>query len=135
VELAPGAIDFELDREAFGADRSRVLARIAGERAVAPGCGYALARPGSDAVSFGPAVARSAEAARALARWFAFRHTAEDAYWDLLPENVEAARIARELGFERRRELVRMARPGAPHPAPFRSHNASVFAIAGFEYG
>jgi hypothetical protein len=56
-------------------------------------------------------------------------------FWDLLPCNTEALRLAQEFGFERRRQLVRMALPGVPNFAPFAHSDAAVFAIAGFEYG
>ena len=126
---------FRLDREAFGADRGRVLESIAVESTSIPGCGYALGRPGSKAAYFGPCVARTAEAARALLEWFLAKHPGEDVYWDLLPGNVEAPRLAREFGFEPRRRLVRMARRGAPAGASFAHNDAYVYAIAGFEYG
>lgn len=132
---APGPIDFELDRAAFGADRASVLARAAVESVVVPGCGYALGRPGTRATYFGPAVARSREATRALLAGFVSRHAAEDVYWDLLPGNAAAAALAGEFGFERRRELMRMVRPGMARPPAFQHDDASVYAIAGFEYG
>jgi hypothetical protein len=56
-------------------------------------------------------------------------------YWDILPKNQDAVAIAREFGFERARELVRMAIPGVENPAPLLNNNALVFATAGFEFG
>ena len=53
-------------------------------------------------------------------------------YWDLFPEVPAAVELARELGFERRRELVRMAlRPEAASLG----RPERVFGAAGFEYG
>ena len=125
-----------LDREAFGADRAVVLASLAAEEAAAaPGEGYALGRPGSKAAFFGPCVARSAETARVLLQWFLGRHPGETVFWDLLPANREAVELAREFGFERRRELVRMARRGAAGSGSFEHNDSLVFGIAGFEYG
>jgi RimJ/RimL family protein N-acetyltransferase len=128
--------DAALDREAFGADRShllRVLAAI--ESSSIAGQGFAMGRPGSRAAYFGPCVARSPEAARALMAWFLERHSEEEIYWDILPANDNAIQVAREFGFERTRELVRMSMPGAGHPAPLKNTDALVFATAGFEYG
>jgi len=125
-----------LDRAAFGADRAAVLASLAAEEAAAaPGEGYAMGRPGSKAAFFGPCVARSAETARVLLQWFLGRHPGETVFWDLLPANREAVELAREFGFERRRELVRMARPGPAGSGSFEHNDSLVFGIAGFEYG
>jgi len=125
-----------LDSQAFGADRSELLATLAplGGAAVA-GEGYAMTRPGSQAAYFGPCFSRSPEIAGELLAWFLSRHAGEPVYWDLLPGNTEAVRLAQDFGFERRRRLVRMVRPGKPGAAPLVHDAARVFAIAGFEYG
>ncbi len=125
-----------LDAQAFGADRSRLLATLApcGSAAI-PGGGYAMARPGANAAYFGPCVSRSPEAARQLLGWFLAGHPFQPAYWDLLPENTAAAELAREFGFAPLRRLVRMVRPGVAGAAPLTHHNSHVYAIAGFEYG
>jgi len=136
--LAPlrlDALDTQLDLEAFGADRVAILHRVAIESACIPGHAYAMGRPSSKAPYFGPCVSRSAEAARSLLQWFLAAHPGEMVFWDLLPCNTEALRLAQEFGFERRRQLVRMALPGVPNFAPFAHSDAAVFAIAGFEYG
>jgi len=128
--------DPELDVRAFGADRSRLLAGLArGPAAALPGLGFAFARPGSLAAYFGPCVARSAEAARNLLQWFLERHAGQTVFWDLLPANEAASVLAREFGFERRRELVRMVRRGAAAGSSFEHDDSMVYAIAGFEYG
>ncbi len=130
------APDAALDREAFGADRSRLLNVLAGiESASVAGSGFAMGRPGSRAAYFGPCVARSAKAARDLLAWFLHRHEQEDVYWDILAVNTDAVEIAREFGFERRRELVRMALADAKNPSPLRNGDSLVFATAGFEFG
>lgn len=129
-------LDATLDREAFGVDRCallRLLARI--ESASSSGAGYAMGRGGSKAAYFGPCVSRSVEAARNLLSWFLARHPEECIYWDLLPQNAQALDLAQEFGFERVRELVRMARPGVEGAVPLVHDNQQVFAIAGFEYG
>ena len=125
----------ELDAAAFGADRMNVLRPLAVESAAVPGEGYTMGRPGTKATYFGPCVARSSDAARTLLEWFLARHPGESIFWDLLPGQPEALRLAREFGFEPRRRLVRMALRGSPGAAPFRHDDSAVFAIAGFEYG
>ncbi len=123
--------DRELDREAFGADRSAVLDRIAVESAVLDN-GYALGRPGSRAAYFGPCVARDAATAARLLDWFLALHAGEPVYWDLLASNPEAALLAQSRGFRRLRSLVRMVRPAG---APLAHNDGLAWAIAGFEYG
>ncbi len=125
-----------LDRQAFGADRSQLLEMLAplGAAAVADE-GYAMARPGSQAAYFGPCVSRGPGTAAELLAWFLARHPGEPVYWDLLPDNVEAVRLARACGFAPQRRLVRMARRGTPGAAPLDRDDSLVFAIAGFEFG
>jgi GNAT superfamily N-acetyltransferase len=138
AKAAPGmplGFDAALDREAFGADRTRMLGLASVESAEIPGCGFAMGRPGTRAAYFGPCVSRSAEGARTLLDWFLALHPREDVFWDLLPGNSEAVRLAREFGFEPRRKLVRMARPGTPRPPRFAHNDSYVFAIAGLEFG
>lgn len=126
----------EPDRAAFGADRSRLLELLApgGAGAIA-GEGFALGRPGSKAAYFGPCVARSTEAAGALAASFLAAHPGQPVYWDLLPGNQAAAALAREFGLTPVRRLVRMVRKGRPDAPPLEHDDSQVFAIAGFEYG
>lgn len=134
-EASPGDLPraVEIDREAFGADRSFVLERLARQfRAEFLGCpdGYVLARPGSKAHYLGPCAARNAAAAESLIRPLLARHRGERMFWDLLPANQEAAALARSLGFEPIRKLVRMGRP----PTPV-GQTGLVWATCGFEYG
>jgi len=125
-----------LDRAAFGTDRTALLAALAplGVAAI-EGQGYAMARSGSLAAYFGPSVARRPEAAGELLVWFLSRHPGETVFWDLLPSNPEAVRLARAFGFESVRRLVRMVRRGIPGAPPVVHDDSKVFAIAGFEYG
>lgn len=126
----------DLDLAAFGAPRDRVLDHLArGEAASAGDAGFAMGRPGRAAASFGPCVVRTPEAARNLLQWFLTRHQGENVFWDLLPENQAAVRLAREHGFELRRRLVRMVCRGQPASNPLRFDNSLVYATAGFEYG
>jgi GNAT superfamily N-acetyltransferase len=132
LEVSDYAPDFELDLEAFGANRSRLLAALArGEAASADGDGFAMARPGAVAAYLGPLVARNENAARRLVAWFVARHGHEDSYWDVLPGSGHAASLAREFGFEPARKLVRMGR-GAAGPA---GRADLIWAGAGFEFG
>ncbi|MEK7405771.1 MAG: GNAT family N-acetyltransferase [Acidobacteriota bacterium] len=132
-EDKPGGLShLALDREAFGADRSAVLARLSRWEVASLPDGYAMGRPGTKAFYFGPCVCRTPEAARELLRCFLARHSGETLFWDILPGNNEALRLAREFGFERRRQLVRQALPGA---SPFPHNDGLVYGTAGFEYG
>jgi GNAT superfamily N-acetyltransferase len=128
-------LDSALDREASGTDRSKLLAVLAGFESASIAGGFAMGRPGSQAAYFGPCVARSADAARDLIAWFLEQHAEESVYWDILPANADAVAVAREFGFERARELVRMAIPGVEDPTPLVNNDALVFATAGFEFG
>jgi len=135
---AVGPFDFDaaLDRQAFGADRSRLLQVLAGvESASVAGNGFAMGRPGARATYFGPCVARSASAARELLAWFLTKHSEESVYWDILPVNGEAVTLAREFGFEPVRRLARMALAGVDKPPALRNDDARVYAAAGFEFG
>ena len=118
LEAEPLELDLALDRAAFGADRSVLVCRL--------GAG----REGSQAAYFGPCVARSAGDAESQLRWFLSRRD-EPVYWDLLPENREAVRIALGCGFSRVRSLHRMVHGGGR----IDHDDSKVFAIAGFEYG
>jgi len=135
-QLAPYRPEPELDLAAFGADRMRLLDSLSRAGAVSiPGEGYAMGRPGANASTVGPCVARSAEAARQLLREMLARQTGESVFWDLLPDNGEAVRLAGEFGFERKRKLIRMVRPGRAAAAPLEHDNTLVYATSGFEYG
>jgi GNAT superfamily N-acetyltransferase len=136
LELAGWRYSADLDTAAFGTDRSKLLASLARvEAASIPGLGYAMGRPGSKAAYFGPCVARSNEAAARLLRWFSARHAGEQVYWDLPAENRAAVQLARQSGFRRVRQLIRMWRHREPGGTVNSPDLSSVFAIAGFEYG
>lgn len=124
----------DYDQKVFGADRVALLAQLAplGSASLS-GQGYAMGRPGSLAAYFGPCVASSRDAAETLLRWFLAQHAQEEVFWDLLPENKEAVRLAREFGFAPTRHLVRMVRSNGP-ASPLSNHT-ELFAIAGFEFG
>ncbi len=125
----------ELDQIAFGAGRSRILSHLARGEAAALPDGFAMGRPGANALSFGPCVARNPETARQLAAWFLHRHPRETVFWDLLPDNRSAVELAEHLNFSCRRKLLRMVRRGRAGAAPLLFDNSFVYATAGFEYG
>jgi GNAT superfamily N-acetyltransferase len=125
-------LDFNLDRAAFGADRGALLQLLAAGESISTPAGYAMGRPGTRADYFGPCVASAPQAAAELARWYVARHAQAPIFWDILPTNGAAVEIARELGFEPVRKLVRMAKPGR---TPFRHEDSSIYAIAGLEFG
>jgi len=122
---------FLLDAEAFGADRSMMLKKLAARSFFYSGAtSYALARTGRTTAYFGPCVASdAAEARRAITQ--CLNASPEGTWsWDLLPENREAAALASSLGFTRQRVLTRMIRG-----KPVSTRNDMVYAIAGFELG
>ncbi len=123
-----GACDAELDRAAFGADRSRFLTAL-GPAILFPD-GFLLHRPGSRARYLGPCVARHADQAASAISSVVAAHAQEPWIWDLLPAHAEAVEIARSLGFTPVRRLTRMLR-GVPIPA----QDGLIYAIAGFEAG
>jgi GNAT superfamily N-acetyltransferase len=120
------------DQKRFGADRAALLSQLAplGSASIR-GRGYAMGRAGALAAYFGPCVA-DLGAAEPLLRWFLAEHQGESIFWDLLPGNKEAVRLAEDFDFIPRRHLLRMCRSSTPAPP---SDHREVFAIAGFEFG
>ena len=124
-----------MDGEAFGVDRAPLIEHLV---KTYPGQGawdadgFVLGRPGSKAYFLGPCAAASPKAATSLIGALMERTPAASFFWDLLPDHLAAVEAAKSLGFERRRQLMRMALrpepnlPGQPH---------RVFGAAGFEYG
>jgi GNAT superfamily N-acetyltransferase len=136
LEMEPFRLDSALDLAAFGTDRSALLRNLArGEAVSIAREGFAMARPGANAFGLGPCVARSASAARELIGSLLTKYPGQSFYWDLLPANGEAVRLAREFGFAPARKLVRMARRCDTQAAPLSNDDALVYAAAGFEYG
>lgn len=127
----------ELDRAAFGADRSQLLdalSRIESVSSSSPG--YAMGRPGTLAAYFGPCVSTRPQTARSFLLWYLARHSHEAVCWDLIPDNVEAVKLALKFGFEKRRTLTRMERPGGERiSGEYLERPEDVYALAGFEFG
>jgi GNAT superfamily N-acetyltransferase len=116
------------DTESFGADRSQLLEKL--EERNPPltiSQSYLFTRPGRQAAYFGPSVCESQDVARSLAEC-ALQSSAW--YWDLLPNNVNAVALAKDLGFAPQRRLSRMVRG-----KDLRGKEDTIYAIAGFELG
>lgn len=129
-------VDPSFDRAYFGAYRVPLLNALWKEGAAfVVGYGYAMGRAGAQAAYFGPCVVRTREAARKLVEWFLSNHAGQELYWDLFPDNPDAVQLAIDYGFEPARHLTRMSLALRSGSAPLVRNNASVFAIAGFEYG
>jgi GNAT superfamily N-acetyltransferase len=128
--VCAGMPDAELDRNAFGADRGRLLKRLAdGAPPFIVDDGFAMSRPGARAAYFGPCVARSPESAKLLiASCLSTRNG--DWYWDLLPSNNKAVQLAENFGFQISRRLVRMAKG-----QNIRGNESMIYAVGGFELG
>ncbi len=108
-------IDLELDRQAFGADRSELLKELG------------PARPGRVASFVGPVVCRTQDEARERILGAGVSGLT---LWDIPENNSQATALARELGFQPFRKLWRM-RKGAP----IEERPEWVYALAGFEFG
>ena len=122
--------DFEMDREAFGVDRSKVLKEMAAAACVFVAAdGFAMLRTGARASYIGPCVARSPESAKTLLE-LCLGVRGEQCYWDLFPSNRGAVNIAEELNFTVQRRLVRMVKG-----ADVRGDESMIYAGAGFELG
>lgn len=122
--------EFALDRSAFGADRSTLLRKLAGNGS----CrfsqdGFAMTRPGANAEYLGPCVTRSKETARLLIH-DCLATSRGEYFWDLMPANVAALELATEFGFQRARRLVRMRRG-----VDVRGDESMIYAAGGFELG
>jgi GNAT superfamily N-acetyltransferase len=127
-------LDLSLDLEAFGADRSALLNRLAEHELYGvEGRGYAFARPGRMAWHFGPCVSRDSSTAERLLAAFLASHGGEPSILDLCDDHGDAARIARAAGYQPVRYLTRMYR-GDPSGAQLAS-GPLVYNLGAFEYG
>ncbi len=125
-QIATDLFPAELDREAFGTDRTGWL-RALGSPVQAGPDGYVMARPGSRARYLGPCISSNpAHAQQSIGSVL----TAEPWFWDVLPANTAALAMVQSFGFEPVRRLSRM-RLGKP----VETREDLVFAIAGFEAG
>jgi GNAT superfamily N-acetyltransferase len=130
----------DLDHDAFGGDRSRLLARLRGESGAAA-CvvrdasrviGFGFRRPGRGAEQIGPVVARSPAEAAGVVRSLAARG---DRAGDVLLDSFHGGELGPWLdraGFAVSRRLTRMFRGAGA--TPHRPH-AHTHAAAGLELG
>lgn len=133
----PYVVDPSFDRAYFGAYRIPLLNALLRESGAefVVGYGYAMNRAGDKARYFGPSVVRTRDAARQLLERLLTKYPNEEIYWDLLPDNSDAVQLAIDHSFQPARHLMRMSLACRPGVRPLVHNNASVFAIAGFEYG
>jgi GNAT superfamily N-acetyltransferase len=125
----------QLDREAFGADRSALLASLAPIESASTRGAFAMGRPGAKAAYFGPCVSGDMDSTAKLLDWFLSRHAREQVFWDLVEPNPDAYALARTRGFVPVRRLMRMALRGRAWATPFMERPELVYALGGFEFG
>jgi predicted N-acetyltransferase YhbS len=128
------------DRDAFGAERSKLLEMLIDDCFVTPlvtttadghVTGYGLARPGSAAVYAGPLAAASRDAATTLFDGLLSQMSGKRVYADLNRNFPGGRKILTERGFVKQRDLVRMCYGQASDAGS----SPSIFAIAGPELG
>ena len=142
-EIASGW-DRQLDCEAFGLDRGRVIALVRREwprgnslaRSFQQRDAQALVRPGARFWYLGPFVARESGAAGVLLDGLLDRYRGLTFAWDQFSDHAAAPDLARRWGFAPRRRLIRMARSMRPggSETPLGDRNMQ-FGIAAFEFG
>ena len=121
----------EMDREAFGADRSEVLQELAKRNPpIATSKGYGFSRPGARSRYLGPCVAADQKAARIVIEQTLRASPESSWYWDILSTNENAVALAQEFTFVRQRRLERMV-----FGSRIVTNDQMVYAIAGFELG
>jgi hypothetical protein len=121
----------EIDRAAFGADRTRLFAEL--ETRNVPDTtaeAYCFSRAGTRFRYLGPCVATEPQAARVVIEQTLRSSTPSGWYWDLLNTNKMAIEVAGELGFTPQRRLERMSLGKR-----LDKNDQMVYAIAGFELG
>jgi GNAT superfamily N-acetyltransferase len=128
VPANPGAIPFDLDKRASGADRSAFLKTLG--PALTATEAFLQHRAGARANYLGPCIATSPDDASLLIRAAISSNPNEPWLWDLFPAHEHAPIIAGELGFTPVRKLTRMYRGDN-----VRGDESIVYAIAGFEAG
>jgi len=119
------------DLAAFGADRSALLETLARRNPpLHHKSSYAFTRTGRQKSYLGPCVCDDSTSAGSLLQRAVETINLSGWFWDLLPENQDAVRIAQELGFSPQRHLFRMVRG-----KDLRGKERAIYAIAGFELG
>lgn len=100
-----------LDCRVFGADRSALLTSLEQggiASRVRDDHSFGLMRPGMRATYLGAISATTAESGKAIARELIHCAPPTPLFWDLPDANGDATRLAGELGFEAKRDLLRM---------------------------
>jgi GNAT superfamily N-acetyltransferase len=128
-----------LDREAFGADRSRVILWARARAPALAWCamdegrieGYCFGREGDRAVHIGPLVARSTATARALVASAAGSVPGHNLMVDVSTSAPDWPAALRDMGLREQRPFTRMYRAGAAPPG----RPDLVFAAFGPELG
>jgi GNAT superfamily N-acetyltransferase len=119
------------DQAAFGVDRAALLTKLAGRNTpFTVNDSYLLTRAGREISYLGPSVSSSQPTAHRLVEHALQSRSAGGWFWDLLLANQPAISLARELGFEPKRHLLRMVRG-----KDIRGNDALIYALAGFELG
>ena len=135
----PGILSYEhpseewpsADLQAFGADRSQLLERLAHRNPPLSIAGsYLFTRPGRKTAYLGPCVSDTPATARTLIGRALQTAASSGWSWDLLPQNTSAVAIARDLSFVPTRRLLRMVRGKDLY-----GQEDAIYAIAGFELG
>jgi GNAT superfamily N-acetyltransferase len=128
-----------LDREAFGADRSRAIVWARAQAPALAWCamdkgrieGYCFGRQGDRSAHIGPVVAPSAKAACALVARAAGSVPGQDLMLDVPTSAPEWPAALHEMGLREQRPFTRMYRAGAAPPG----RPELVFAAFGPELG
>jgi ribosomal protein S18 acetylase RimI-like enzyme len=125
--------DFALDREAFGADRARLLRALRQrlpQAAVSLPNGFVLGREGREARQIGPLVARDEETAMALLE-SALAAVAAPLYVDVADHAPTMQQWLQANGFAFQRPFTRMVHGGARPPG----NERLIYLVAGPELG
>ena len=129
----------DLDRLAFGADRSKLIEKLIDDSAVPPVLvkaaagalsGYALARSGTRKTYIGPVVANDPDVIETLLDRMLSQLDGQDVYIDVNKECIADTSLLSDRGFVKERDLIRMVKGGPSHKTSPR-----VVAIAGPEVG
>lgn len=126
---AGGEPDLALDRQAFGVDRSQLLASFPNTCAIDGA--FLIHRPGRQAAQLGPCVAQSPELAESLAHWAVANCPQTPIFLDLFETHAAARNLAHSLRFAPARRLLRMSLAGKNIP----QDPSLVYAMSGFEFG
>jgi GNAT superfamily N-acetyltransferase len=123
--------DIDIDKDAFGANRSNLLAALLRRGACFSNSdGYVFTRSGRSTAQLGPCVATQKNEVSKLLKSAMGNFDSTEWSWDLLPQNLEAVSLAMEFGFLPNRRLVRMWRGEQLRPK-----EQLMYATAGFEFG